>query len=294
MPQVRGPVQGHDLEGSVGAPPQIAVEHRQLRAGGESPEGVLRWRLDGPRRGPAEVAARALWVRRELTERSRLVRDGDFREIATSDLSLLFELYDDRFFEGALRRALEARGRLRFRLSSRMTSAGGKTLVLPPGAHQVYEIAVSTHLLFTNFNGGGRSVEVNGTPCRDRLEALQRIFEHELLHLAELLAFGSSSCRARGFRERAGGIFGHGDVTHRLVTVRERAAEVHGLRPGDRVAFTFDGVRREGRINRITKRATVLVEDRGGAPYSDGRRYLAFYVPLSELTPVDARRAAGP
>ncbi len=294
MPQVRGPVQGHDLEGSVAARPRATVEHRQAGAGGDSPEDALRRRLEGAERGPAEAAACALWVRRELTARSRLIRDGHFREIEASDLSLLFRLYDARFFGGTLRRALDAHGRLRFRLSSRMTSAAGKTLVLPPRPQRVYEIVVSTHLLFTNFHDRGRGVEVNGVPCRDRLEALQRIFEHELLHLAELLAFGSSSCRTRGFRERAQRLFGHGDVTHRLITVRERAAEVHGLRAGDRVAFTFDGVRRQGRINRITKRATVLVEDRGGTPYSDGRRYLAFYVPLSELTPVGARGTAEP
>ncbi len=291
---MRGPVQGHDLEGSVEARPRATVDNRQVRAGGEPPKEALRRGLEGPERGPAEAAAGALWVRRELIVRSRLIRAGNFREIETADLSLLFQLYDSRFFGGTIRRALDAHGRLRFRLSSRMTSAAGKTLVSSPRPQRVYEIAVSTHLLFTNFDEPGRGVEVNGVPCRDRLEALQRIFEHELLHLAELLAFGSSSCRTRGFRERAQRLFGHGDVTHRLVTVRERASEVHGLRPGDRVAFTFGGVCRQGRINRITKRATVLVEDRGGTPYSDGRRYLAFYVPLSELTPVKAGGAAEP
>ena len=294
MPQVRGAVQGHDLEGPLEARPRATVEHRQVPAGGKPSQEALRRGLDGPERGPAVAAACALWVRRELIARSRLIRDGNFHEIETSDLALLFDLYDGRFFEGALGRALDAPGRLRFRLSSRMTSAAGKTLVLPPRPQRVYEIAVSTHLLFTNFDDPGRHVEVNGVLCRDRLEALQRIFEHELLHLAELLAFGSSSCRARGFRERAQRLFGHGDVTHRLVTVRERASEVHGLCPGDRVAFTFGGVCRQGRINRITKRATVLVEHGGGTPYSDGRRYLAFYVPLSELTPVKARRAGDP
>ncbi len=270
------------------------MEQRRVPARVESPEEALRRRLEGTEGGPAEASARALWVRRELTARSRLIRDGNFRAIETSDLALLFQLYDGWFFGGTFRPALDAQGRLRFRLSSRMTSAAGKTLVLPPLPQRVYEIAVSTHLLFTNFQDRGRGAEVNGVPCRDRLEALQRIFEHELLHLAELLAFGSSSCRTHGFRERARRLFGHGDVTHRLSTARERAAEVHGLRPGDRVAFTFDGVRRQGRINRITKRATVLVEDRDGTPYSDGRRYLAFYVPLSELTPVTVSGAAEP
>ena len=38
-----------------------------------------------------------------------------------------------------------------------------------------------------------------------------------------------------------------------------------------------------GRVNRITKRATVLVEDIGGQPYSDGLRYKIYYVPIAHL-----------
>lgn len=244
--------------------------------------------LGVPEPTPREVSAGLAWVRQELLRRSRFVREGDFREIGVPDLSLLFDLYDRRFFGGALGRALGDRRRLRFRLSSRMTSAGGKTFAFPPvspGQLPRYEIAVSTHLLFTNFGAGRRSVEVNGLRCRDRLEALQRVFEHELLHLAELLARGKSSCRARAFGDLARRLFGHADVTHRLVTPRERAAESHGVRPGDRVRFTYGGMSREGRVNRITKRATVLVEDPRGVPYSDGRRYVAYYVPLAGLRP---------
>jgi len=43
-------------------------------------------------------------------------------------------------------------------------------------------------------------------------------------------------------------------------------------------------VRHEGTVNRITKRATVLVEDPEGEPYSDGKRYRKYLVPLQLLT----------
>lgn len=36
-------------------------------------------------------------------------------------------------------------------------------------------------------------------------------------------------------------------------------------------------------MNRITRRATVLVEDSRGVLYADGKRYLTFYVPLPLL-----------
>ena len=48
-----------------------------------------------------------------------------------------------------------------------------------------------------------------GLVCRDRLEALQRIFEHELLHLAEFLGWGRSNCRAENFHALSRRIFAH-------------------------------------------------------------------------------------
>jgi hypothetical protein len=38
-----------------------------------------------------------------------------------------------------------------------------------------------------------------------------------------------------------------------------------------------------GRVNRITKRATVLVEDPDGVKYSNGLRYRTYYVPIACL-----------
>ncbi len=227
-------------------------------------------------------------MRQEILAGSPRVREGNFPRISSSDLRLLFELYDRRVFAGALTRALGgADGQaLGFRLSRRMTHAGGKTYFRPaPRPDQPeYEIVISSHLLFSNFHGPGGPVAVNGLGCRDRLDALLRIFEHELVHLIELLTAGASSCRAEPFQELALGLFGHTDVTHRLETPPQRALRTYDLRVGDRVSFVFQGIRRKGRINRITKRATVLVEDPCGVPYSDGRRYLKFYVPLQHLT----------
>jgi hypothetical protein len=36
-------------------------------------------------------------------------------------------------------------------------------------------------------------------------------------------------------------------------------------------------------VNRVTKRATVLVPDPAGLEFSDGTRYRPYYVPLSLL-----------
>jgi hypothetical protein len=81
--------------------------------------------------------------------------------------------------------------------------------------------------------------------------------------------------------------FGHTDHRHQLVTVNERALKKLGVRPGCRVRFRFEGTEHLGTVNRITKRATVLVEDRRGRRYSDGKRYTKFYVPVELLEPAE-------
>jgi len=249
-------------------------------------------RLAALGRPTGEVQARADGIYRAVLERSSQIRSGNFEAIATEDLQFLFGLYDVQSFGGLLAAMLgeDGSGEVGFRLSARMTSAAGKTLMLRPRgragfakAPATYEIAVSTVLLFQTFGDIDRPVDVAGCLCRDRLEALLRIFEHELLHLAEFLATGRSNCSADAFRSLARAIFGHAASKHNLVTPREVAAVTHAIRPGDLVSFEHDGARRFGRINRITRRATVLVEDPAGRLFSDGKRYATFYVPLAHL-----------
>src|SRR5262249_51456206 len=152
-----------------------------------------------------------------------------------------------------------------------------------PAPEVRYEITLSTSLLYQTFKDVERTVRVNGLVCADRLEAAQRVFEHELIHLAEMLVWGRSSCAAEPFRALAWGGFGHTGTQHDLVTQQERARARFDVRVGDRVAFTFEGAPYTGVVNRITRRATVLVEDARGQAYSDGKRYLKFYIPLTML-----------
>src|SRR5262249_19851815 len=113
-----------------------------------------------------------------------------------------------------------------------------------PSTRVEYEITVSTTLLFNTFQNVDRKVTVGGLECRDRLEALQRIFEHELLHLAEFLGWGRSNCRAGNFHALSRRIFAHEGVFHDLVTPREEAGVAYGIVAGDLVSFEHEGVRR--------------------------------------------------
>ncbi|MCI0462413.1 MAG: hypothetical protein L0Z62_36135, partial [Gemmataceae bacterium] len=220
---------------------------------------------------------------------------GNFTSIGNPDLALLFDLYDAGFFGGKLRQTLQTAGSLlHFRLAARMTRAGGKTTMTRPrrapgqGASQPphFEIAISTTLLFQTYQDIERTVRINGFVCADRLQALQRIMEHELVHLIEFLVWQRSRCTADNFQQLARRLFAHTDVTHDLVTQRERAQAKFDIRVGDRVRFEFEGKAHVGVVNRITRRATVLVEDPRGQRYTDGKRYLKFYIPLVMLEKV--------
>jgi hypothetical protein len=219
---------------------------------------------------------------------SEYLNGGNFTRIHTSDIRRLFDLYDDLFFEGRCRKLLGDTP-LYFRLSKRMTRSGGMATRRErrsPDSNRVqieYEIAVSTTLLYQTFQDNHRPIVMSGIECRDRLEALQRVLEHEMTHLVEMLIWVESSCSAPRFQSIANRFFGHTDHRHQLITPREHALTKFGIRAGDRVSFRCDGKHYTGRVNRITRRATVLVEAADGQPYSDGKRYLKFYVPLGML-----------
>jgi hypothetical protein len=232
---------------------------------------------------PGEVIRQRLReIHEEALARSAHLGASNFSVIHPRDLEILFHAYDEKFFSNALKGALGAR-RLRFRLSRRMTRAGGRTArVRLRSGEELFEIAIAVDLLFDGFKSGDRPTTVCGALCRSRLEALQRVFEHELVHLIEMLCWGESHCCGARFQDIAWRLFMHEAHTHQLITRQERAAD-SGIHAGSEVTFEFEGRRLRGRVNRITKRATVLVADREGLLYSDGVRYKAFYVPLRML-----------
>ena len=221
-------------------------------------------------------------IHQDILAHSRHIWHSDFTAIHPEDLEFLFGAYDQRFLAGNCRLALNGQD-IRFRLSPRMTSAGGKTTRFLARTGEVhYEIAIAGSMLFDGFRSTDRRTSVCGIDCENRLEALQRIFEHELVHLIELFCWETSNCRAGRFQAIARRLFLHQAHTHSLITRRERAA-ASGIRPGSHVSFEFEGLRLRGRVNRVTKRATVLVEDPGGQKHSDDSRYKTYYVPIARL-----------
>jgi hypothetical protein len=240
-----------------------------------------------------EVERRVRRVYNAMLEQSPHIREPNFTVIGSSDLEQLFVWYDREFFRGRMAEMLLEDGvhPVRFCLSRRLTSSAGQTVRhvrrLKSGRIErdrvAYEITVSTTLLYSTFQHVDRVVTVGGIICRDRLESLQRIFEHELLHLAEFLGWGHSNCRGANFHALSRRIFAHEGAFHDLITPREEAHTAFDVQVGSHVSFELEAKRYFGRVNRITRRATVLVDDPCGEIFGNGRRYRTFYVPLRLL-----------
>ncbi len=248
-----------------------------------------------------EIVSRRTWEpsRRNLIcdqiggatiDRSHVMQHANFTVTQATDLQRMAELYDRQFFDEHCLTIARHFG-IQFRWSKRMTSTGGKTVRTTQvdrktGSTKVqYEIVLSAPLLFQTFGDLQRPIRVTGVLCNNRLQAMQRILEHELIHLVEMLVWQDSCCAATRFQSIAGRLFGHTEHKHDLITQQERASRKFNIHVGSRVLFQHEGARFVGTVNRITRRATVLVPDRKGQLYQDGQRYRKFYVPLSHLRP---------
>lgn len=243
--------------------------------------------LDQSKSSPARLHDQRNIVTQQILQDSEVLKNSDFKRIATQDLQLLFQLIDEEYFQGQCAKSIrDSKTELTFRLSKRMTSCGGTTTMeyakRESAEIKKFEIAVAITLLFDTFRIR-KSAKVGGVNCRSPLDALTRIMEHEMIHLIELLLWNDSNCSAKRFQQISWRRFGHLESNHQLLTPSDVAKASFGIRAGDQVSFRFDDAEHVGRVNRITKRATVLVQHPKGTMYDDGKRYLKFYVPISQL-----------
>ena len=230
-------------------------------------------------------------IYQHIIANSESITRANFTSISAADLGLLFQINDELFFDGMVGRVCEEKAErpLSFRLSTRMTNAGGTTTMFRSGSRRKpkfeYEIAIATTPLFGTFSKqtGTKSSVVGGLPCQDRVQALQRIMEHEMIHLVEMLIWDDSNCQARPFKQIIKRFFGHTESNHQLLRPKDIARQKLGIGVGDTVSFEHHGHQLTGMINRITKRATILVADPNGVQYDDGKNYLTYYVPLGRL-----------
>ena len=232
------------------------------------------------------IAEKRALLRKTLLVHADGIRGGDPAKISGYDLRLMFMLYDELFFRGFFHGC--GCENVRFSVSRQMTRSAGLTrfsrdyFALPPEKREI-ELKISLNHLEA-FGQTAREKHVGGIPARDELDALMLVFEHELCHIAEFLAFGSTSCRGKRFKALSSCIFGHKSSVHDLPSRPELNVLRSGLNAGDRVSFEYNGRKITGVIARINKRATVMAQARNGL-YADreGRRYAKYLVPLAQM-----------
>ncbi len=233
----------------------------------------------------AEVGTRIERIRAAVLSESVNINSPAFTSISPADLHLIYTLYDRYFFSDRIAVAL-GNTPLNFELSGRLTRSAGKTAYYRHPEKR-FLIGVSTTLLFGCFTEADhRSIVCSGIVCRDRLDALLRVMEHELVHLIEFVLWDKSSCARSRFHSISLRAFAHTENVHSMITPVEKARQQLGIAPGVQVSFTMEGRVLNGVVNRVTKRATVLVEGSEGRLYSDGKKYMKYYVPLAMLSVV--------
>ena len=289
MPRTQAPQRNKSQRAKVGSPSHFATTGSPIRPRDKAVLSRLAGEVALRTFAPEQIDRWQREIHEQTLRLSRSIDQPNFTSLGRDDLVRMIRMYDDRFFGGKILPVAQAEG-LTFGLSSRMTRIAGKLVThYPRGNHQAprqFELVLSSTLLFQTFEDVGRPVEVTGRICADRLEAMQRVAEHEFVHLIEMLIWNDGNCNEARFQSIARRYFGHTDYRHDLITQRERALVKFDIRVGDSVCFLHDGRKRKGRVNRITRRATILVPDPKGERFSDGNRYLRFYVPLEKLQKV--------
>lgn len=221
-----------------------------------------------------------------LMARSAHVKGSDLAAVSNQDLQLLFECYDQVFFDHWFKDCFPGTVRLSF--SRRMIKSAGKTYY-PKNADfarlddLIIQVKISIDMIFA-YGEVENANRVGGITTGSSLEALQVVLEHELIHVIEFIHFQQSNCRKERFKTMAYRIFGHTDSFHSLPTSQQIARLKLGLAVGDRVVFPAEGQLREGLLYGVHKRAVVMVPDQQG-DYADkqGQRFTKYYVPLSIL-----------
>lgn len=172
-----------------------------------------------------EIAARRQRIRKVmLTPEERKTPRGLAQKndqhlqtgIDAMDLIALFDLYDQEFFEGGIAAVFyRHKRRLHFHVVSDLGTQAGHF----SRRGFDHDLTISWPALALAFTKNERIIDVCGIPCRDRLEALMCVFEHELTHL---ICFTNwlhcEEPHGLEFRAVAGAFFRHMKSTHQLPT----------------------------------------------------------------------------
>lgn len=209
----------------------------------------------------------------------------NFSSLSTNVLDEIFELYDQVFFGGQIKRKIKSEGhilKLQFTEGSR-TKLGGWCKTQRSGKVCHYTLSFPIGLYTRLFTGGEKKLTLGGLSCSDRLMCLQMVFEHELVHLLmQLYGYESKvvtgpdkniySPHGKLFKCVLHFYFGHTEIKHNLLGVsEEKQLAKEDVNVGDKVKINMKGEIKEGYITKKNPVRAVVALDDGrkiSAPYN--------------------------
>jgi len=214
---------------------------------------------------------------------------GNVSTMTDQHLGYLFQVYDYLFFQNRIGTAQSPTVIFRFEFG-RGTSTAGYCKRVQRNTVCTYTISIARPVFAKAFSETGAIETVNGLQCRNQLEALQLVFEHELAHLIvylwcyeEMHAGVKRQVHGALFQTLARNLFGHTDFRHYIgkgldedpATRRTKVNAV--LTPGQTVQINSRG--------QVVSFKVVKLNDRSNAKTflglgTDGKQYR---VPLTSV-----------
>ncbi len=168
------------------------------------------------------MVGKRAYIKRELLKHF----NPALSDLSDKHLDIMFGLYDRVIFNNILT-INKGSDTLSFGVNIRDKNKGGIYLFSSNGYVRSHKIMVSKPLIISLFKNGEAELKSNGLICRDRVEAMMNIFEHEMVHMyCQLMGYSRKIPSGKGkmyysshgklFQELAYRFFRHTDFRHEL------------------------------------------------------------------------------
>lgn len=165
-----------------------------------------------------------------------VIRYGEYPTLSEAMMKEMYEFYDANFFYGLLSKQVGNRA-VTYKISNKATKSAGSLRMGDP-----VRITLSQPI-FRDVVGNVDNLSVNGLSVSNRMDAIMRVMEHELVHLA-LSSSDTDKHAVEGhgtlFKAIVKGLFGHTETTHQLISKIPSSVECLAkelLRVGDVVSY---------------------------------------------------------
>jgi hypothetical protein len=158
-----------------------------------------------------DVSVRQAYVKQLLAQKYTLYPDMETNQILTDMFALI-----DQYFTGGTFSAYARGSTINFEFSENMTSSGGNCSF----RNCIHNLKIASKIMrgITPETVQRQTLQANGIPVHDRLDALLVVFEHELVHLMiSISGFPDTSSHGPLFKALALNLFGQTTATHGLI-----------------------------------------------------------------------------